>query len=258
MPALWVRPDDVEGGRLYLRDEEAHHLQVRRYRVGDEIDVIDGCGTYYRVRLDQMESGCVHCTVQFEESDRGECLVGLHLGASLIKGPRMDFLMEKVTEIGVAYIFPVISRRGVARPGSTNKLERWERLVRAAVKQCGRSRVPKVRDPQEFGEVLTALTARCSIVLMAEIAAESGTDADLRSCLNGHTADEIGLLIGPEGGFHPEEIERAEAAGVRLFSWGTRILRADTAAVVLSALVLDEALRLPGLSPGSSAEPVSD
>lgn len=246
MPALWVRPEDVEAGRLCLRDDEAHHLRVRRYRLGDEIDVIDGCGTYYRVRLDQMEPTCAHCTVQFHESDWGECPVALHLGASLIKGARMDFLMEKTTEIGVASIYPVLASRGVARPGSAKKLDRWERLALAAAKQCGRSRVPKVGDPQEFDEVLAALTDRCGLVLMAEVASDAVAGADLRSCMGGRTVDEIGLLIGPEGGFDPGEIERAEAAGVRLFSWGRRTLRADTAAVVLSALVLDEAQRASG------------
>ena len=256
MPAVWVRPEDVEAGRLCLRDEEAHHLQVRRHRPGDEIDVIDGCGTFYRVRLDHMEAGCVHCTVQFRETDRGECSVGLHLGASLIKGQRMDFLIEKVTEIGVASVTPVLTRRGVTRPGSANKPARWERLARAAAKQCGRSRVPQVRAPEGFDDALAALAGRCGLVLMAEVA--SNADGDLRSCLDGHTPDQLGLLIGPEGGFAPEEIERAEAAGVRLFAWGARVLRADTAAVVLSALVLDEASRRAPHPSQGPARPVID
>jgi len=255
VPALWVRPEDVDAGRLCLRGEEAHHLLVRRHRPGDEIDVIDGCGTYYRARLDHMEDDCAHCTVHFEEINRGECAVGLHLGASLIKGQRMDFLMEKATEIGVASVTPVLTRRGVVRPGSANKLERWERLARAAAKQCGRSRVPEVRVPEAFGQTLTALANRCDLVLMAEIASDAGTD--LRVCLDGRAPDQIGLLIGPEGGFAPEEIERAQAAGVLLFTWGARVLRADTAAVVLSALVLDEASRRGAHPHGGLASPVT-
>lgn len=238
MPALLVQPGDVAGGRLVLRGEEVHHLRVRRHQVGDQIDAIDGQGRYFRVRLEEVGRHEASGRVLETEEERGESPLRLHLAAALIKGQRLDYAIEKATEVGVASITPMTTSRAVARPGSGNKLDRWQRLAQAAAKQSGRSRVPEVRPPSDFGAVLDGFARQCDLVLMGDPAGGRSLSGALAS-----QPASVGLLVGPEGGFSPAELARAHAAGVTAFAWGSSTLRADTAAVVLSALVLEEVSR---------------
>jgi len=238
VPALLVQPADVTGDCLVLRGEEMHHLRARRHRVGDQIDAIDGLGRYFRARLEKVGRHEATAKVLETEEERGESPLRLHLAAALVKGQRLDYAIEKATEVGVASITPMTTSRAVARPGSGNKLERWKRLAQAATKQSGRCRVPEIRPTSDFDALLEVFGRRCDVVLMGDPAG----GRPLRGAL-GSSVTDIGLLVGPEGGFSPEEAGRAEASGVVVFGWGCSVLRADTAAVVLSALVLEEGSR---------------
>ena len=239
MPALLVRPRDVSDGFLVLRDEEVHHLRVRRCQVGDVIEAIDGCGRYYRARLEEVQRHEARALIVEAVEGWGESPVRLHLGVGLIKGQRLDFAVEKATEVGVVSIAPMETRRAVARAGSEHRLDRWQRLAAAAAKQCGRSRVPQVHAPADLEGVLADLAAQCQLVLVGD----PGGQGDLHQGVNECRPAEVGLLVGPEGGFAPEELEAAHEVGARSFTWAGRTLRADTAAVVLAALVLDAAER---------------
>ncbi|MFC1526438.1 RsmE family RNA methyltransferase [Candidatus Latescibacterota bacterium] len=240
MPAVLVGPGDVVGDCLTLRGEEAHHLKVRRHQPGDIIEVIDGCGLGYRVRLQTLDGDAATGKVLEELAEYGESAIRLHLAVALIKGQRLDFAVEKVTEVGVATISPMETERAVVHPRSRRRVERWQRLARAAAKQCGRSRVPEVRSPADFRDVVAGLVRDCEAVYMAT----PGEAADLRHGLEQVRPRTVGLLIGPEGGFSAGEEAWAAEAGVLSFSWVSRTLRADTAAVVFAALILDEAERL--------------
>ena len=238
MPSFWVEEGDVGAHELVLRGEEAHHLTVRRCRVGDELDVIDGCGHFYRVQLVAIEAeGCARCQILSTQVDRGECNIYLRLAPALIKGQRFDYVVEKATEVGVATIDPMSTERGVAG-GSENKLRRWHRLVRAAAKQCGRSRVPILSAPAPFLSVVSTYAATCDRLIIATPDAE-GRAAGLPQQLE--AGSRVGLLVGPEGGFTADEESAAADAGAIRLSWGPTVLRADTAAIVLAALVVDRA-----------------
>lgn len=246
MPSFWVEPGDLGDDQLVLRGEEVHHLAVRRCRPGDELDVIDGEGEFLRVRLRSLEGGDeARCDILWRHRDRGESPVELRLAPALIKGQRFDFVVEKATEIGVARIDPMTTFRGVVSSPSENKLDRWQRLARAAAKQCGRSRVPRLGSPTSLAAIVAEYRRVCARVLMA---VPGGGGRELAELLDtgearGSDAVGIGLLIGPEGGFTEEEEALVAAAGVALFSWGQSTMRSDTAAVVLAAMVLDCAAR---------------
>ena len=238
MPSFLVHPDDVAGNRLILREDEARHVAVRRYSAGDLIDVVDGQGGFYRVRIERVERTSVRGVIMDREPERGESPVRLHLAAAVMKGSqRFDHVVEKATEVGVASIRPMLAERGVA---TGSRSQRWQRLAREAAKQCGRSRVPSVSEPGVFEDVLASLLRACDTVVIAS-APREGRQPELAS-LSADAAS-VGLMIGPEGGFSKTEEEEAVAAGVQPFSWGERILRSDTAGVVLSALLLERAAR---------------
>lgn len=240
MPGFWVEPGDVSGETLILRGAEAHHLvRVRRHRVGERIDAVDGEGRYFEATITAVERDEVVCRILASWEERGESPVRLCLAPALVKGQRFDFVVEKATEIGVDSIAPLLVSRSVVRAGAGGKMARWERLIRAAVKQCGRSRLPEIHSPAPLTEVVERLQRQGRMILMAT----SGGDCELRELLAREPTPTLGLLIGPEGGFAPEEEEWVGQNGGHCFSWGERILRADTASVVLGALVLHEAER---------------
>ena len=230
MPAFFVDSVAVRGDGVVLQADEARHVRVRRHRPGDEVDAIDGEGRGYRILLQTVEEGRVTGRIVRRMEDLGESPVRLHLAAALVKGGRFDLVVEKATEVGVASITPVTARRSVARPGRRG--DRWRRLARSAAKQCGRSRVPQVREPVPLIQAAESLAEQEVRLLVADPAAPG----DLRSvCEPGR---EAALFVGPEGGFETEEVEGLSRLGARVFAWGNRRLRAETAAVVLSAMVL--------------------
>ena len=239
MPGFWVESGDVQADRLILRGAEVHHLvRARRHRVGDRIDAVDGLGGFFETSIVAIGKNEVVCRILARRAGHGESPIELCLAPALMKGQRFDFVVEKGVEVGVGGIVPLIASRGVVRPGSENKGERWKRLARAAVKQCGRSRLPEIHPAAELGAVIDEWRGEGRLALMA---VPGSRGEKLRSLLGGEEMGCIGLLVGPEGGFTEEEEELARGEGVRFFSWGERVLRADTASIVLAALVLYEA-----------------
>lgn len=241
MAAFWVDRSDVADGQLVLRGEEAHHVhKVRRQQVGDVIDAVDGEGHYYRARLAEIGRDRVVADVVERGINTGESALRFVLAPALLKGQRFDFVVEKATELGVAAIWPTLSERGVARAGSDAKVERWQRLARAAVKQCGRSRLPELVAPEAFTVVVDKLVQSCDVVFMGALGDDGMASVN---AAGQEGVSSAALLVGPEGGFSPGEIAFAQGFGVRTFCWGERVLRADTASIALSGLLLSACAR---------------
>ncbi len=242
MAGFWVDPGDVGEAELVLRQGEAHHLaRSRRLGVGDQVEVLDGIGGFYRAQVEQIGKDEVVCQITARLPEWGESRVRLTLASALIKGQRFDFVVEKATEVGIARLQPLFCQRGVVRSGSATKMARWQRLALAAAKQCGRSRLPDLDAPGDLTPILAQLAATNDRILVASTGADQ---APLRTCLDGPPVERVALLVGPEGGWSPTEEGQIRAAGGRAFCWGARTLRADTAGVVLAALALHEAERL--------------
>ena len=196
MPSFWVEEEDLGEDELVLRGDEAHHLAVRRCREGDELEVIDGRGLFFLVRLRSFDGdGAARCDILSRLPGHGESRVELHLAAALIKGQRFDFVIEKATEIGVAAIDPMTTIRGVVSVPSASRLQRWQRLARSAAKQCGRSRVPELGSPASFESVVTTYRATCDRVVMAVPGCAGGL-AEALAAADGEGGRRIGLLIG--------------------------------------------------------------
>lgn len=239
MPSFLVDSDDVAESGLVLRGEEVHHLRVRRCKAGDLIEVIDGQGGYYTARLETIDRDRAAAAILSQVRNKGEARVDLEVACALIKGDRFDTAVEKCTEVGVRSIQPLRCTRSIARDASEAKLDRWRRIAEAAAKQSGRSRVPVVHEPVDFDAEVAQPRSRDHLRLMAVAKATAPPLSEALDRVPG--VDGVTLFIGPEGGFAPEEEEGATAAGIQSFAWGgDRALRADTAAVVLSALVLHQ------------------
>lgn len=231
---LFVDPGQIEGAIVRFNRDQAHRLaRVLRLGRGDDIHVLDGAGRRALATVEALEkSGGLARLAAWEPFDT-EPRRRVTLYQAVIKHDRFEWAIQKGTEIGVAAFVPILTDRCVAGAPSAERLDRWRAIVREAAEQSGRSRLPRVAAPMHIGEVEAA--GRPLIVLW-----EGERERRLRHVLTDFVADpaEVGLVIGPEGGLTPGEVDRLAAKGARVAGLGPRILRAETAGPIAAALVL--------------------
>jgi 16S rRNA (uracil1498-N3)-methyltransferase len=233
----WIA-DEVSGDRAALIGQHAAHLtRVLRARVGQEFDIATG-GVVRRGKVSAISDGRVEFELGREISGRDGIDITLLL--AVFKFDRMEWAIEKCTELGVARIVPVICRRTDSHlaAASHKRCERWQRIVRQAAEQSRRAEPPEVAAPMQISEAMKAEDG-LRIVLT-----ESEERALLRNVLQADaTDDRISLAVGPEGGWTGDESKLLGAAGWVSASLGQTILRSETAAIAATAVVA--AMRSP-------------
>ena len=218
----------ISGDTANLVGQEAQHLlKVMRADVGDELIVFDGSGDEFTAIVSGISRSDVDVTIVQRRSIERELDFRLTLGVALPKGDRQRWLIEKLTELGVTRLVPLVTTRGVAQP-SEQALVRLQRFVIEASKQCGRNRLMEIAPPQTCRDFLTE-TAEHRLRLLAH-----PSDAALPALPERKLRD-VDVGIGPEGGFTEEEVLPAMTAGWQCVSLGTRILRVETAAIAIAA-----------------------
>ncbi|MFO0967496.1 MAG: 16S rRNA (uracil(1498)-N(3))-methyltransferase [Gemmataceae bacterium] len=215
-------------GLVELSGPEARHLaQVRRFRPGDAVTLFNGDGKEYAGRVEAIERRTVLIQLDQTIEPQRELPFTLHVASALPKGDRAQFLVEKLTEIGAASLTPLVCHRSVVQPGE-GKMEKLERYVVEASKQCGRNVLMQVEEPTVWANFL-GRRASGEVMLLAH---PGESVAALPVLAPGSVCR---IAIGPEGGFTDEETRLALEAGWRRVSLGPRILRVETAALVLAA-----------------------
>jgi 16S rRNA (uracil1498-N3)-methyltransferase len=227
-------PEAAPGARLALPEHSAHHArEVLRLRAGDPVRLFDGRGAEFDASLDRVTRHEVHATIHGLVSPRPESPLRITLAVSPLKGDRMEVVVQKATELGVASLVPVVTVRtdAAARPALRGtRQERWEKVVSAAAEQCGRAVVPEIA-PTTTLERLAAEPFAGERVVLLETAGQPPL-----SGLYATPPAAVLLLVGPAGGFEPAEIERLLYARFRPGSLGPRVLRSETAAVAAVAV----------------------
>jgi len=249
-PAAW---DDRD---LRLSPEEEHHLlDVLRALPGDFVTVMDGQGREAKARLTAVETGrgaARRAVLELVEKVRAvHPAVRLTLAQALPKGQRMDWIVEKATELGVTDILPVMTEHVVIRLREEQKRsrrERWQRIARSAAKQCRTNWAPEIRPVCGFSEAL-AVCAKADLFLVGALTPEArGLRTVLAEAAQRTRPRSLALLIGPEGDLSPAELAEAGRAGAAPVSFGPRVLRVDTAALFgLSVLASEILTRDPGV-----------
>lgn len=240
--ARFYAPDaHAPGDVVALPAEEAEHLaRVLRLKAGDPLRVFNGRGGEFDATVVEVGRSGARVRLRAAALPAPEPRVAITLAQAVLKGDKMDDVVRDATMMGVAMIQPVITERSeVARASvvRANRRDRWERVAVSSVKQCGRATVPKILDPLEFDDLTDALSKMLlplpGLMLVepnAAVETTAASELDL-SPQRGAT-----VLIGPEGGWSPAEIDRG-ASVCRLVTVGGRTLRADAMCVVaLSAL----------------------
>jgi 16S rRNA (uracil1498-N3)-methyltransferase len=200
--------------------------------VGAAVEVTDGQGRVFAALVHRLGREAVLQVVQ-ELTAAGESPLALTLGLGLAKGDALDAVIRQATEMGVQEILPFVSERSEAqaREREARRLARWQRLARESLKSCQRSHLPRIGAPQEFA---AALAGPEEVKLLFW---EEDRSGGLQEVLSGPRPAGVRVLIGPEGGFSPEEVDLARAAGFRVASLGPRRLRVESAALAALSLV---------------------
>jgi 16S rRNA (uracil1498-N3)-methyltransferase len=220
----------AEGAEVLLSREEAHHAgRVLRLGPGDPLNLFDGRGREWVARVVEQDGGRITVRLEREcdESVEAPCRITIFQG--LCRADRMEWLIQKATEIGVNAVHPVATARGEGRPPGPAKMARWRRIAVEAAKQSGRRVVPSI----ESHDALPAMSGTPGLVLDT---AEG--IPPLGAFLVGNAPPALHLAVGPEGGFDPAEVTTAVERGWTRASLGPRTLRAETAALVAAAAVL--------------------
>ncbi|MBQ0077562.1 MAG: 16S rRNA (uracil(1498)-N(3))-methyltransferase [Bacteroidales bacterium] len=224
---------DVDGGLVRLNQEEsAHCVRVLRHRAGDEVCIIDGCGTMMRCTL--LEASPYEAVARIEEKIPGWGSHPYHLTMAVCptkNADRFEWFAEKATEIGVDVIAPVIGDRSERK---VYKTDRIRRLLLSAAKQSLKGAVPEVAEPQSVREFIASAPAD-SLKLIAYCF--EGEKLSIREALEAWNGGRVCVLIGPEGDFSPAEVADALKAGFKPVHLGASRLRTETAALTSVAAV---------------------
>lgn len=223
--------DAPVSGRAVLSGDEARHLaRVLRAKVGDSVCVFDGRGRVWQARVKAIGRNEVELETDYPVEDPTRRGPKITVAVALPKGDRQKWLVEKITELGVDRLVPLVTERGVAE-ATPSAIERLERGVIEACKQCGRNRLMEIAPPATVAE-LAASKGAGVIGLLAD---PHGTPLDLTTI---EAATEVLALVGPEGGFTEAESATAHAAGFQAVTLAPNILRIETAAIAMAAVLM--------------------
>ncbi|HBM76192.1 MAG TPA: 16S rRNA (uracil(1498)-N(3))-methyltransferase [Clostridiaceae bacterium] len=243
MRRFFVSKDDITSSVIMLHGEDAEHIyKVLRLRPGDEIIACDGDENEYICSIESCDKRSVDCRIIKREASNSEPPVKVHIFQAIPKSTKMDMIIQKCTELGMEGLTPVDTERVVAhikvngdKRDISNKISRWQRIAREASKQSGRGRIPEISDIVTYDEMLGMLKGYDLNI----IPYEKESDIGLKQVLKGKdTIKNIALIIGPEGGFSEDEIERAKENGVFPITLGHRILRTETASLACLSMIM--------------------
>ncbi len=235
MPRFFIQ-DNPEKTVILDGADGRHIAKSLRMQPGEELVLCNGQGMDFLCEITQIQEETVMAAVKETQASLGEPSLAVTVYQGLPKSDKMDFIAQKVVEMGAIRLVPTMTSRCVSRPDAKSagkKVERWQKIAEEAAKQCGRGRIPEVAALTDFQKAVLQAKQEGEILLFYEgggVSLQEWTDAGQK---------QWSVFIGPEGGFAPEEVEFAQEHGARIASLGPRILRTETAPIAaLAALML--------------------
>lgn len=232
---FYVPPGSINGDAVTLRNREAHHAAVvLRLRPGERVIIVDGSRAEHIVELTAVTRREV--TGRVVKRRPGSAIpVEIILVQSVAKGAKMDDVIRMGTELGVAAFIPVLTKRTVAE--GKGRTERWRRIAVQAAKQSRRTDAPSVADPVPFSDAIERVAGTGLVLILWEGEQMRTIGQALRDA---PASARVIVVVGPEGGFDPDEVEGAVARGAQAVSLGPLVLRTETAGAAAVSMVLYE------------------
>ena len=232
IPRIYTEQVLVANSPLELEaGASAHIARAMRMRVGDQLTLFNGQGGEFDACVNAVEKKTVTVDIGTYCDTGTESPLAIHLGIAISRGDRMDWVVQKATELGVQRLSPLLTERTEVKlkgDRAEKKAQHWQQIAIAACEQCGRNTVPKIEPLQSLTSWVAATEADRKLVLHHRALAETA---------NGSTPSTIALLIGPEGGLSPVEISLAQEAGYQALRLGPRVMRTETAPLAAMAIL---------------------
>ena len=242
MAKFFVDQQAIQGETILITGTDVNHIKnVLRLNENEEILINDRQGHDYQCIISKMGTDAVYAKIEQVITCESEPVVETVLFQSLIKGEKMEFVIQKCIEIGVTKIIPVFTERCIVKIESDKKmqtkLDRWNKIAESAAKQSKRGIIPEVAKPLLYKEALAFAKQNLEVTC---IPFENEQAYHIKTFLRSTSAESIGIFIGPEGGFTEEEIMRAKQEDILPITLGKRILRSETAGLVVLANIMYE------------------
>lgn len=240
MNRFFVSPEQIKNENIFIKGADVKHIKdVLRLKVKDKIEVLCNGMVYLAIISDIQNKEVVLDIIETKEGEN-EPPIDIYLYQGLPKSSKMDLIIQKATEIGVKEIYPVITSRTVVKiknkKKEENKINRWNKICVEAAKQSKRDLLPKVKNILKFNEMIELLEGQQKILVPYEGEEKVG----LKNVLKDNCSEGIHLIIGPEGGFEIEEINKLKNIGGNIVSLGPRILRTETAGLAVLSILMYE------------------
>lgn len=246
MPKFFVAQNQIEDESIYINGEDVNHIvNVLRLTKDDEILICNkDRNITYKAKIDRLAKDKVVCKIEEMIEDSTESNIFVTIFQGLPKADKMEYIIQKTTELGVKEIVPVMMKRSIVKlegKEADKKIERWQKIAEVAAKQSGRDAIPTI------GKILKVqeLSKKISDYDIFIIAYEKENDVTLKQVLKNTKINEnenlkIGVLIGPEGGIDETEIDLFKEKGVKTITLGKRILRTETAPIAILSNIMYE------------------
>ncbi len=239
MHRFFLTPKDIQDQIVLFPSDTAHQiLRVLRLHAGEQVVVLDNRGNEFLTELECVDKQSVSGRVLEQRLAASEPATALTLYLCLTQREKFEWMLQKCTEVGAAAFVPVLSSRSLVQSetDAANKLERWQKIIQEAAEQSHRGRIPQLMPPVRFAAAVQEAANHADLCLFAW---EETHSQGIRKVLANQTSGaKLAALIGPEGGLSELEAQQAAEAGWQMVSLGPRILRMETAAVVMTSLVL--------------------
>lgn len=240
MHKFFVEENQVQDGFISILDKDVKHIKdVLRLRVNNNI-IVSTNNINYNCEIDSINKDRILCKIISKSPGISEPKTEVILYQGLSKGSKMDFILQKCTEIGIKDFYPVATYRSIVKINELKKeegkLQRWNLITEEAAKQCKRDYIPKVKNVLTFDKMIQLLEKEANII----VPYENEDGLTIGNALQFIKGEKIHLIIGPEGGFEEEEIQKLKQIGAKIVTLGNRILRTETAGLVASTIILYE------------------
>ncbi len=240
MPKFFTARENISDTQIVIDSEDAKHIKkVLRLNSGDTITVCDGCGIDYKSVINKIEDNRIICDIKERYVCDTEPQVKVTLYQGLPKASKMEYIIQKTTELGISRIVPVKLSRCVVKlenaAAEKKKTERWQKIAYEAAKQSGRGVIPEVSEPMTLEEAMKDMELSDLVFAPYECETQNRLK-DIVSSRDG--VKNVSFIIGPEGGFDLTEIGKLQSVGIKTITLGRRILRTETAGEAVLAMLM--------------------
>ncbi|MBR2744255.1 MAG: 16S rRNA (uracil(1498)-N(3))-methyltransferase [Clostridia bacterium] len=246
MPKFFIKNEQINDNRIVISGEDVNHIaNVLRMKIDDELQICDiDTSDNYVANISEIGKDKIMCSICKKIKSEAESDINLTIFQGIPKSDKMELIIQKSTELGVKEIIPVAMERCVSKISGKDeikKIERWQKISEVAAKQSGRDIIPKIKNVVKIKEICELIKDFDMIIVPYEKAEDVSFKNAIEEIKALKKADlKIGIVIGPEGGFEPSEINLLQEVGAKIVTLGKRILRTETVALAMSSVIMYE------------------